>query len=120
VDIEDGTITAAKLQIGSIKDIDANAAIVSELFSGDYDDLSGLPTLGDLAALDKISNATYIANGVIITDHLAADSVTTAKIKAGAVTATEIGANAVTSAKIQAGAVTAEKIDVANLFGETI
>lgn len=83
-------VTAEQISIGSIKDIDEDAAVASDLFSGRYGDLSDTPTLKALAALDKIDNATYINDGVIITDHLATDAVTAQKIDVGDLFAQDI------------------------------
>lgn len=47
-----------------------------------------------------VGSGVSIGDGEIVSDMLAADSVTTAKIDAGAVTATEISTGAVTSTKI--------------------
>jgi hypothetical protein len=73
-EIASGTITASEIGVGSVKDIDSNAAVASDLFSGDYSDLSGTPTLGTLSSLDKITDSTYIGDGVIVTSKIAVDT----------------------------------------------
>lgn len=114
----EGHIVAQTGEISESVVIGGNAAsdlaTVSELFSGDYSDLSGTPTLGDVAALDSISS-TYISDGAVVTRVLAANAVTANEIAANAVTANEINAGSVTTDELAADAVTATEIDVTNL-----
>lgn len=60
--------------------------------------------------LEETVGSTLIQDGAIVTNKLASNSVTTAKLVANAVTANEILAGAVTTPKIAAGAVTANEI----------
>ncbi len=57
--------------------------------------------------LEEVLQGTLIQDGAIITNKLAANSVTTGKLAVGAVTANEIAANTITTNKIVVGAVTA-------------
>ena len=109
-DIITGTITASKISIGSVTELDSDAALVADIIT-DYGELSGLPTLGSVSELNRITS-TFIENGAIIT----------AKIAVGAIISNRIAANAVTANKIAAGAVVADKIDVndLNALGATI
>lgn len=74
----------------------------------------------DRIIVRKAKGASLIVDGTIITNHLAADSITTAKIAAGAITATEIATNAVTAVKIQAGTITGDKIAAATIYSDLL
>jgi hypothetical protein len=60
--------------------------------------------------INRRNAGKLIVDGTIITNHLAADSVTTAKIATAAVTANEIAANAIIAGKIAAGVISATEI----------
>ncbi|MCK9601596.1 MAG: hypothetical protein M0R06_21320 [Sphaerochaeta sp.] len=75
-----------------------------KVFNGKQDVINALILYADLIL------GTHIKGGEIDTDHLAAESITTAKLDALAVTAEKIAASAVTTTKLDALAVTAEKI----------
>ncbi len=92
-DITTGTITAAKISIGSVTELDSDAALVADIITN-YGELDGLPTLGDVSELNNITS-TFIENGAIIT----------AKIAVGAIISDRIAANAVTANKISIGSV---------------
>jgi hypothetical protein len=64
----------------SVTDIDPNAALKDELFSGSYTDLTDKPTLGDLSEIDVIQDTTFIGNGVIVTEAVVADAITVDEI----------------------------------------
>lgn len=63
----------------------------------------------------RLNGGELIVDGAIIANHLASNSVTSAKIVAGSILATHLGAGSVTTVKLAAGAVTADKVTVANL-----
>ncbi|ATU46995.1 putative protein 3343 [Salinibacter phage SRUTV-1] len=88
-------VTATEIAIGSVTDIDSDAATINDVFSGNYSDLSGKPSLGDVASLNDISS-TYIADGAVVTRTVASNAITTSELKADAVTATEISIGSVT------------------------
>ena len=92
-DIITGTITASKISIGSVTELDSDAALVADIIT-DYGELSGLPTLGSVSELNRITS-TFIENGAIIT----------AKIAVGAIISDRIAANAITADKINIGSV---------------
>jgi len=92
-------VTATEISIGSVKDIDTGAATISDVFSGDYGDLDGKPTLGDVASLNNISS-THISNGAVITSKLAAGAIAADKVAANAIDATHISADAITSEQL--------------------
>jgi hypothetical protein len=76
--IQDGAVTAEKLSIGSVKNIDTDAAVVSEIITN-YSELSGLPTLGSVAALNSITNV-YIQDGAVIASKVAAGAILADKL----------------------------------------
>ncbi|AUO79335.1 PA14 glucosidase domain-containing protein [Salinibacter virus M31CR41-3] len=88
-------VTATEIAIGSVTDIDSDAATINDVFSGNYSDLSGKPSLGDVASLDNVSS-TYISDGAVVTRTVASNAITTSELKADAVTATEISIGSVT------------------------
>ena len=112
------TITANQISVGSVTDIDSDAATISDVFSGDYNDLSGKPSLGDVASLNNI-DSTYIADGAIITSKIAAGSVTASEIKADTITANEIDAGTITASEISTNTLSATEIDADQLFTES-
>ncbi|HEY0111434.1 MAG TPA: hypothetical protein VGB67_17470, partial [Fibrella sp.] len=63
---------------------------------------------------------TLIANGAVVTDKLAANSVVAAKIVAGAIETDKLAANAVTAAKINAGAITTDKLAAGSVVASKI
>jgi len=73
-----------------------------------YSEVTGLPTLGSLAALDSIT-ATVIDDNAI----------TTPKINAGAIDAGKIAANAITAVKINANEIDATKISSLSFSGKS-
>lgn len=74
----------------------------------------------DRLVLRRANAALLVVDGGILTNHLSAGSVTTAKIAADAVTANELAANAVTAIKISAGAVETAKIAVGAVIADRI
>jgi predicted phage tail protein len=83
--IKANEITADKLNIGTITEIDANAALISDIITS-YTDLTNKPTLGDVAALNSITS-TYIENGAVITAKIAAGAITTSELNVAALKA---------------------------------
>jgi hypothetical protein len=111
-DIQTGTISADEISVGSVTDLDSDAAKIADTFSGDYNDLINDPSIpsGNLASLDKISNSTYIGNGVVSTGALQADAIVSGKIAAGAVTATQVAADTITANEVAADAITTDEL----------
>lgn len=59
---------------------------------------------------DGLTNPDLFSSDLIVARHIAAGSVTTAKIDAQAVTATEIASGAISTDKLQAGSITTAKL----------
>jgi archaellum component FlaC len=108
-----GTVTADEINIGGIKELDNDAALVADIIT-DYSELNGLPTLGDVAALDNITS-TFISNGAIITSKIAAGAIVTDRLAANAVTTTKIESGSITTSRLAANAVTADKASFQDL-----
>lgn len=98
-----------------------NIRIVNRCSSGSY--------IVGLISVTRVSGATLIQDGAIVTDKLAANAVTAGKIAAnsinaghivaGTITTEKLVSNAVTSDKLAAGSVTADKLSVSSLSAVT-
>lgn len=110
--------TADKPYVGSIK-ITAAAAAAGYYAIGIQDTTATkVQIYCKNASMRKKNGATLIVDGAISTNQLAANAVTSAKIKAGEVKADNIAADAITTVKIKADAITSAKI--AEIGGFTI
>ena len=103
VDDKDAAVDA---HIGTLSDLTTTAktsavAAINELDAG---------VTANATEISKIKAGTALADGAVTEAKIAADAVTTGKIKNGAVTADKIATDAVTTGKIENGAVTADKI----------
>ena len=98
--IQDGAVTADKIQAGAVN---ASNIAANTISAGQINAESVAGAVGSFLEL----NASQITAGTLSADHIAANSITTEKMAAGSVTAEKIAANAVTANKIAANAVNA-------------
>ncbi|MCS3827448.1 hypothetical protein GGP85_002918 [Salinibacter ruber] len=86
-DIATNAISATEISVGSVQDIDSDAAIASDIFSGNYGDLSGTPSIpsGDLADLNEVES-THIKDGAVVARTIAAGTAMADKILANTAT----------------------------------
>ncbi len=65
--------------------------------------------------IEEKSPGSLIVNGTIVANHLAADSVTSAKIAAGTIVASDIASGTITATQIASGTITADRLSVSSL-----
>ena len=119
------TVDSISLTVTDDVDESKTASIVLKIGEKEQSgtiDMTGIVSFIDLSEENSktIIHGGNIITGTITANQIAADAITSDKIKAGAITANKISTNAITTDKIKAEAITADKIALNSITADRI